>query len=436
MKNIARVLFITSLVLCMVSSLFAQGTQETSQVEAKSSEPVTIVFYTWEDAPHRALVDEFNRTHTDIQVDAKILPSSDFDVKLATLLSGQAEMDCFMEKNSASIYTQHANGFIEPLNKYIAATGKPNDAVEAYKDFTYIGDEIVDIPWRGGAVYTYFNKKVFAEAGIPTPDTYVEKGEWTWQKFEEVSQAIHAAKPEYMGCTIQQSPSNQEFVASQAGDDIVTAEGKIDNLSNVTKFLAMRKRLESTGAMWPLVDMKVTKTHYSKQFYDGKVGMIVIGEWFPGLMTKGAQNGLLQGYELKDYGITRMPCDQPEYITHGHPTFSCVTSYSKKKQAAFEFLAWCAGPEGAAVTGSLGVLPALCNDEVAKTIASVLPDESSVKYFMEPKNVRMAGYTKYGPRVDAALGKLADEFLLGNINEAQFEEKFTADIKNIVETTY
>ena len=44
----------------------------------------------------------------------------------------------------------------------------------------------------------------------------------------------------------------------------------------------MRKRLEDTGAMWSLIDMKVTKTHYSKQFYDGKLGMLLLGEWFPG----------------------------------------------------------------------------------------------------------------------------------------------------------
>lgn len=437
MKRILNGVLVSSLLALSMSGLFAQGSSEPASGKGgQASQPTTIVFYTWEDAPHRALVEEFNRTHTDIQVDAKILPSSDFNVKLATLLSGHAEMDCFMEKTSPDVYTQYANGFIEPLNKYIKAAGGSNPAVEAYKTFSYIGNDVVDIPWRGGAVYTYYNKKVFEKAGIPTPDTYVEKGEWTWEKFEEVAQAIHQADPNLLGALFNSTASNHELIASQAGDQILTEDGKIDNVGNVTKQLAIRKRLEATGAMPSLVNMKVTKTHYSKPFYDGNLGMLIIGEWFPGLINSGAKNGLLNGFTTDDYGITRMPCDEPEYVTHGHPTFSCITSYSKKKEAAFEFITWMASEAGAKVTASLGVLPALTDSEVEKTIAENIPDARSVQYFLEPKSVKMAGYNKYGSRVESVLSTLMEDYLLGNLTDSEFESKFKAELENIVQTSY
>ena len=81
----------------------------------------------------------------------------------------------------------------------------------------------------------------------------------------------------------------------------------------------MRKRLEDLQAMWSLIDMKVTKLHYSKQFYDGNVGMLLIGEWFPGQMVVGRDDGLL-AFDFEDWGITRLPCDQEEYVTVGLPT--------------------------------------------------------------------------------------------------------------------
>ena len=46
------------------------------------------------------------------------------------------------------------------------------------------------MPFRGEAYFTYYNKKVFEKAGVPTPETYVEKGEWTWDKFIEVAKEL------------------------------------------------------------------------------------------------------------------------------------------------------------------------------------------------------------------------------------------------------
>jgi ABC-type glycerol-3-phosphate transport system substrate-binding protein len=102
-----RFLLLSSVVMLSSVALFAQGSKEaktSSQDTTKGSEPVTISYYAWNDASHQAMVDEFNRTHTDVQVDAHILASADYETKIATLLSGRADIDAFMEKRQTDMF--------------------------------------------------------------------------------------------------------------------------------------------------------------------------------------------------------------------------------------------------------------------------------------------------------------------------------------------
>lgn len=432
MKKTKKILILCMIMLCSFSMIFANGEQETAKAEG----PVTITYYTWDDACHKALVDTFNKSQNEVFVDAKILASADYEAKLTTLLSGQADMDCFMEKRQADVFTQFANGFVEPLNNYIAATGKPNGAVEGYKGSVTVENDIIGIPWRGGARYTFYNRKVFEKAGVPTPDYFVEKGEWTWEKFEEVSNAIHNADPSLIGSSIYFWGGETTYRAAQNNDILVTNDGEIGNVDNLVALIAMRKRLEDTGAMWSLIDMKVTKTHYSKQFYDGKLGMLLLGEWFPGQMTTGERDGLLSGFTKADYGITRLPCDSKDYKTQGLPTFNCVTAYSKKKDAAFKFVEWMGGTEGAKVAAEFGVLPAISSPEVEKIIAASIPDAESTRYYLESKVSNNPAFSVYGSRVEAVIAELQDAYLLGKINEKELKEQLLAEFQVVIDTTY
>ena len=429
-----RFLLVSVLAIIATGLLFAGGSAETTEVQ-KEEAPVVISYYTWDDGSHKALIEAFNATHSDIQVNAQILPAADYETKLTTLLSGRADIDAFMEKRQPDMFGQYTNGYLEPLDSYIAATGTKNPAVEGFKSSSTIEGNTVVIPWRGGAYFTYYNKKVFEKAGIPTPDYFVEQGTWTWEKFEEVSKAITAADSKLIGSTIYIWGGQGFFQAGQAGDAIVTPDGKIDNIENVVKQLEMRKRLEDAGAMWGLIDMKVTKTHYSKQFYDGNVGMLLIGEWFPGQMVVGKKDGLL-AYDFEDWGITRLPCDEEEYVTVGLPTGNCITSYSKKKNAAFEFINWMSGPEGAAIAASYGVLPAAPYEAARIEIAKNLPKGNSLDYFLEPRKNNTANFSPYGTRVETEFAKMQEDYMLGNVSITQFRTDFTRLLNDIIKTTY
>ena len=423
---------LTVLLALMPAAVFAGGGKESS---GSSDGPVTIKYYTWEDAAHKPLIDAFNATHDDIQVDAEILPSANYEARLNTLLAGRVEMDAFMEKRQTDMFVQYNNGYIEPLNDYIVEGTPADGAVKAYESQMVYNGDILGIPWRGGAYYVYYNKKVFDACGVPYPSEYIENGEWTWDKFVEVSKALTNAELGTVGSCIYIWANGTMFIEAQNHKPIIDADGNIDFDDGFLRMLQIKKELEGAGAMVPLTDMKVTGTHYSNLFYNGNLGMLIIGEWFPGQMTTGERDGLLNGFTAADYGICRLPCDAPTYTTLGASTNNHVTSYSKNKDAAYEFISWMAGPEAAAIAAGLGVLPAVATDEVREILAESIPDDgTSLNYFLEDKVNFTPNFGPYGSATEAMIDTFQESYLLGNIPDDQVNAQFQANLEQIVAT--
>ncbi|MBP7494174.1 MAG: extracellular solute-binding protein [Spirochaetales bacterium] len=413
--------------------LYAGGKGE--EKTSKPGGPTTVIYYLWDDPSLKPVVDGFNAAQKEVIVDARYIPSPDYETKITTLLTAHAEMDAYMQKRQSDMFAHFDNGFIEPLDAYLKQPGVDTRAVDAYRDAVTIEGKVVAVPWRGAAYYTFYNKKLFEKAGISTPDVYVKEGTWTWDKFAEVSRKVSSGDGTVYGATVYIWGSNHLFMQSQNMKPIIDSKGNIDYDDSVHRFFKMRKELEEAKAMWPLIDMKVTKSHYSKQFYDGKAAMLLIGEWFPGFMLSGRDQNLLKGFTWNDWGITRLPCDSKPYITQGNPTFNHVTSYAKQKEAAFRFIGWMGGPEGAKIAAKAGVLPATITPEVKEILANAIPDPQSLEYFTESKKAYPMLMTKYGSRIEVLVNNLLEEYLLGKISDKDFDARFRAGLKEIIQTT-
>jgi len=421
------------LAFAAAGAVFAEGKKDAAP--AKQAGPVTIIYYLWDDPSLKPMVDAFNASQKDIIVDARYIPSPDYETKITTLLTAKAEMDAYMQKRQADMFHHYDNGFIEPLDALLKKTGVDRSAIDSYKDAISVDGKTIAFPWRGAAYYTYYNKNLFKAAGIPTPDTFVASGTWTWDKFAEISKKLSSGDGAVFGSTVYFWGSNQLLMQAQKSKPIIDIRGNIDYDASILRWFKMRKQLEDNKTMWPLIDMKVTKTHYSKQFYDGKAAMLLLGEWFPGFMISGRDQNLLKGFTWNDWGVTRLPSDDKAYVTMGSPTFNHVTSYAKNKEAAFKFIAWMGGVEGAKIAAQAGVLPATINPDVKAVLAKAFPDAQSLEYFTESKKAYPMLMTKYGSRIEAQINTMIEEFLLGKITEADFDAKMQAGLKEIVATT-
>lgn len=436
MKQLLRAIGLLLILGLLATPLFSSGSQESAQAEGEDG-PTTIIYYLWDDPTYERIVDAFNESQDEIFVDAQYIPAGDYEAKLTTLLSGGAEMDAFMQKRQADMFPHYASGYIQPLEELVEKHNYDLEMVSAYESALEVEGELLAIPFRGASYYTYFNKNVFEEAGVPTPDTYVEEGEWTWEKFEEVANEVATGDGAVYGGLIYTWGSQHYFPAYQQGVQFITANGEIDMHPSVVESLEMRKRLEESLAIYPLVELKVTKTHYSQAFYKGNLGMMIIGEWFPGMMIKAREEGLLQGFTWDDWGVTRMPMpsDMDQFYGVGNPTFNHVHADSEKKDAAFEFISWMGGPQGAKVVAEAGFLPPLMTEEVRASLATALPDEKSLNYFTETVPLRSMFLTPYGSRVEQFLARIAEEYMQDEISSANLRDEIIVGLTEIIETT-
>lgn len=427
-----KTLFILVLV-AFAATAWANGGSDKAEMEPEG--PITIEYYMWEDPTYANIIEAYGASQNDVIVNVNQIASGDYETKLATLLAGGVEMDAYMQKRQVDMFPHLANGYIAPLDDLIKNAGFDIDAISSYKDQISVDGTVYAIPFRGASYYTYYNKKVFENASVPTPDTYVAAGDWTWAKFEEVANEVATGDGEIYGGIMYTWGSVQTPAAHQAGDQFITADGKIDYSDATIEGFKMRKRLEESGAIIPLLELKVTKTHYSQAFYEGNAGMLIIGEWFPGFMIKGRDENLLKGFGWDDWSVTRLPCDVPEYTSFGASTFNHIHARSEKKEAAFDFIGWMGGPEGAEVVAANGFLTPMITPGVMGAFSESLPSEEAVEAFVEPRIVKAPFYNKYGSKIDPFLGSLMEEYLSSDWTDTQLEAKLVEGLEEIIATT-
>lgn len=406
--------------------------------EEEVVEPVeteTIIYYLWDDPTYKNIVDEFNASQDEVFVDAQIIPAADYDTKIQALLAGGAEMDALMVKTQSSIFPMIENGYVEPLDDLVAKYSFDISAMSAYESAYKIDGKVYNIPFRGASYYTYYNKKVFENAGVPTPDTYVENGEWTWAKFVDVAEQVATGDGEIYGGLMYTWSPCQVVPAIQRGVQFITKEGEVDIDDSVIYSFKMRKELEEAKAIMSQADLKATGTHYSKAFWGGNVGMLIIGEWFPGQMLSAKDEGSLVGYTWDDWALTRLPCDESDYRTFNIPTFNIVHADSEKKDAAFKFIGWMGSPEGAKVVAQNGFLPATVTPEVEEALATILPAGTSLKYFLEDRVVMAQWFNKYGPMVDTSLSSWMEEYLSTDMSDDELESFLIEKLEEIISKT-
>jgi multiple sugar transport system substrate-binding protein len=407
------------------------------QGEAATTEgPTDIIYYMWDDPTYMQIVEAFGAANDSVVVNVNEVPAADYEVKLLTVLAGGVEMDAYMQKRQTDMFAQYANGYIEPLDDLIAEANYDIEGLSAYDSAIRLDGQYVAIPFRGASWYTYFNKVMFDEAGEPYPTEYVENGEWTWDKFQEVANRLATGDGEEYGGLFYTWGPCHVVPALQDGVKFITQEGEIDLNETVPYSFRLRYELEDTLAIIPLVELKVTKTHYSTAFFGGNVAMLIIGEWFPGQLMNARDEGMFEGFTWNDWGVTRLPWNTEEYTTFGNPTFNHVHADSDKKSAAFEFIGWMGGTDGAVETARAGFLPARINDGVKEALKEAIPDDTSFGYFTEGPTVMPQFYTKYGSRIDQAIGELMESYLVeGPFSDSElmaaFEERFT----EIIQTT-
>src|ERR1700722_15227076 len=262
-----------------VAALVATGCgssgSSTGANSSGSGSPVTLTFYgaDYGSGPSHTttsywnnVASAFHQAHPNITVKVQTVEWSDYPTKSATLIQNKQYPD-IMEGNPAPPYAQ--SGLIYPVSDVLSQNVISNLIPKFLKDGQYQGTNY-GIPFTTSTRAMYYNKKIFAAAGISAPPQ-------TWAQLKSDAAAIKKKGDIGYGMPLGSEEAQAEsllwFLGNGGG--YLNSAGKydIDSAQNVAtlKFMASLVKAGDTQPSPGTTDRKDVWA----EFAQGKVGMML-----------------------------------------------------------------------------------------------------------------------------------------------------------------
>lgn len=281
-----------------------------------------IRFASWDVAEdvdrQQAIVDKFNEAHEDIEVTLEAY-GSDFDTKISAGMGSGDTPDVMYMWNYPAYYEG-----LEPLDEYIEGEGEgyKSNFYDTLWNYNSIDGEIYGIPVGFTTHTLFYNKDLFAEAGVAEPTN-----DWTWEDLQTAAKTI-SEKTEAKGFAFQMKPDPYDFEMYlwSNGTAYCDEEGNMDgyiNSDESAEVFQMFQDMEKEGYAI------ATEKSGTDEFRSGQAAMYVYGSWSINTLNEDGMN----------YGVVNIPSFGKE------PSVSILSSSgvamskdSKNKEAAWEFI--------------------------------------------------------------------------------------------------
>ena len=282
-----------------------------------------IRFATWDVAEdvdrQQALVDKFNESQDQIEVTLEAY-GSDFDTKISAGMGSGDAPDVMYMWNYPSYYEG-----LEPLDSYIEKEGEDYKAnfYETLWDYISMNDSIYGIPVGFTTHTLFYNKDIFAEAGLEEPTD-----EWTWDDLMEAAKTIND-KTGKEGFAFQMKPDPYDFEMYlwSNGTAYCDAEGNLEgnlNSDASKEVFQMFQDMEKDGYA------VATEAAPTDEFRAGNVAMFIYGSWSINTFNEDGLN----------YGVVKIPsfAGKGDSISILSSSGLSISKDSENKDAAWEFV--------------------------------------------------------------------------------------------------
>jgi raffinose/stachyose/melibiose transport system substrate-binding protein len=265
----------------------APATQAAAATEASTGEKVTVQWWHISTAEeHKALwqkmADEYMAAHPNVNIEITVLENEAFKTKLTTVMQSGEPPDIFQSWGGGVMNEYATAGLLKDITADLDADGgawrntfAPGAlGVYSYKDANY------GVPWDMGMIGFWYNKDLFAKAGIEAPPT-------TWTEFLEDVKKLKAA-----GITPIALGEGDKWPGMHMWAYLVTRLGGKDNFQNALlrtgsftdpAFVEAGKKLQELIALEPFQDgfLGATYGDEATAMGNGKAAMELMGQWAP-----------------------------------------------------------------------------------------------------------------------------------------------------------
>lgn len=370
------------------SSSASNTDASTSGETTSNGEAITLKWAIWDKdiTPYwNALKEGYENANPNVTIEMTDLGSTDYMTVLATELSGSgSDFDVVTIKDVPGYATLVSKNTLEPLDSYISAAGIDLSQYGGVDKQVTVNGSLYELPFRNDFWVVFYNKDIFDNANVPYPTN-----DMTFEQYDEIARQL--ADPTY-GAQIYGTHYHTWRSAVQLFGVLDGQHTILDgNYDFLKPYYEMVLGQEDDSICRNYADLSAEGLHYSAAFSGGDVAMLNMGSWYISTLIASLQSGEYDSSLCGNWGIVKYPHAEGVEAgsTLGTITGLSVTSVSDQKDAAFDFVKWVSGAEGAKVMAETGNFPALMNDEVANIIAGLdgFPTDAESKEALNVSNL-------------------------------------------------
>lgn len=325
-----------------------------------AAEPVTIEVVTWmtEDDYLPEVIEQFHKDQNEVRVHYTSLSTEgdEYNQKLQLMLSSKQDVDVVGLLDVTNFAKYYNAGVLEPLDELIAKYDFDMTPYGTLAEQMRMNDHYYTMSNRTETYVLFYNKTIFDEMGIPYPM------QLTWEEFADLAKKMTIVKEDgtqQYGCLSFAFFGQAAYLyACQFGETII--DDAIPHLREGYELAYDISNGERKSSLSAMEMMAIGPQNTPWMFANGNVAMYPSGDWTIAMYLNKAKAGEMD----VDWDIAYLP--YPEGVEAG-TSLGGITNYaipvfSEKKDAAFKFLSYLCGPQGAEIIASKGTLPAYSTD--------------------------------------------------------------------------
>jgi multiple sugar transport system substrate-binding protein len=369
MEKYMNIIKKTAIALLVAACAFS-GCTKKDRAQAKSGGQVTIKAAAWDftvSAYYEKLIKGFEAANPGIKVEVVDIPSADFTQKLSVMLNGGSDVDVFWIKDGDTTKGLANRGQLADLSAYTARDNIDLSAFNGLAERFNIDGKLVALPASTAYYVLFYNKDIFDKAGISYPSN-----DLTWAQFEALAGKLTSGTGanKIWGAQFHTWQACVQNWAIQDGKHTIVET----DYSFMKPYYEMVLRMQDAGIIRDYGSLRAGNIAYANAFIRGDVAMLPMGFW----LGAGLKDRIDRGEASINWGVATIP--HPEGIpagwTVGSVTPIAINQASRNKDAAWEFIKFVTGEEGAAIYARDGGIPSRANTQNLADLANVpgMPD--------------------------------------------------------------
>lgn len=341
-------------------------TGKDTSVSADNGEKIKITASVWdsEATPQfKAVSERFMELNPNIEIELIDTQADEYNNKLTVMLSGgDSDPDVIFVKDAESQTTMKNKNQLLALDAFVEKDGLDLSVYKGTAEQLMLDGSYYSLPFRQDWYVLYYNKDIFDQAGIDYP-----ADDMTWDQYEELARKVTNGE----GGNKVFGSHNHTWMglvsnwAVQDGKNTLMSE----DYSFLKPYYEQALRMQDDGIIQSYANLKTGSIHYVSVFEQQQCAMLPMGSWFLGTLVQDQKDGKFDF----NWGITRIP--HPAGLkagsTVGSVTPVAINAKTDQPEAAWQFVKFASGEEGAVALAEKGIFPAITSDAVIEKLSAI-----------------------------------------------------------------